>query len=81
MATDRTHAATSWKAITPSDTANIQPTPVNVFVGTGGNVVAEDGEGNQATFTASDGQALPIQPVKILSTGTTATGLIALYNT
>lgn len=80
MASDRTYSAISWAAVTPSDTAYIEPTPVGVYVGAEGNVVAEGSDGVTATFAAEAGAILPIQPRRILSTGTTATGIIALYN-
>lgn len=77
---NRTFSAYRWKAITPSDTATIEPQPVAVFVGGAGNVVAVGDDGVAATFAATAGAVLPIQPHRINSTSTTATGLIALYN-
>lgn len=77
---DRTYAAKQWADITKSDTATIEPIPASVYVGGAGDVVAVGADGTSATFTAADGAILPIQPHKIMSTGTTATGLVALYN-
>lgn len=75
---DKTNSAYRWKAITPG-AGFIEPRPEAVYVGTGGNVVAEGDDGNAETFAAQDGDILPIQPRRI--TSATATGLIALYNT
>ena len=77
---DKTSTAKSWADITPSDTASIEPTPQAVRVNGAGDVVAVGADGVSCTFTAVDGDMLMIQPVKIMATGTTATGLIALYN-
>lgn len=80
MASDRTHTALRWAAITPSDTAPLAPVPVAVYVGGAGNVVAIGDDGVAGTFAVVAGQVLDIQPHRINSTSTTATGLIALYN-
>lgn len=77
---NRTFSATRWAAITPSDSDTIEPFPVAVYCGGDGDVVASGEDGTQATFAVSAGQTLLIQPLRILATGTTATGLIALYN-
>lgn len=69
----------NWAAITPSDTAKLEPIPRGVFVGSSGDVVAVGQDGVSATFAANAGDVLPIQPTKIMATSTTATGLIALY--
>lgn len=77
---DRTYSAVRWKAITPSDTAKIEPRPTGVYASGAGVVIAVGDNGVSAPFGATDGQVLPIQPDQILATGTTATGLVALYN-
>ena len=79
MASDRTYSALKWKPITPSDTANVEPTPSAVFVGGAGTVVAIGEDGVSATFTAAAGSVLPIQPIRITA-ASTATGLIGLIN-
>lgn len=77
---DRTNNAYRWKAITKSDTAWIEPRPDAVFVGGAGDVVAEGDDGNTETFAANGGTVLNIQPRRIKN-ASTATGMIALYNT
>lgn len=69
-------------AITPSDTDTFAQ-GVGVYVGAAGTVsVVPWGAGNSGTavsFTAIAGAVLPIRVVKVNSTGTTATGLVAVY--
>ena len=76
---DALHTAGSWKAISPSDTAKIEPFPRSVYVGGAGTVIAVGQDGVSAPFVAVAGATLPIQPTQVLSTGTTATNLVALY--
>jgi len=80
MSSSKTFPATSWAAITPSDTAGLQKLPASVFVGVGGTVTVKGSDGTSALFTAVSGQILPIQPTFVMATGTAATGLVALYN-
>lgn len=77
---DKVSTALRWKAITPSDTAPIEPRPVAVFVGGGGTVTAIGDDGVSGAFVAVAGQVLQIQPNKVMATGTDATDLVALYN-
>lgn len=76
---DKTNTASTWKAITASDTAKLEPVPAAVFVGTGGDVVAEGQDGVTATFKATSGSMLMIQPVRILTTST-ASDLVGVVN-
>lgn len=75
-----TRSATNWAAITPNDATVLTPRPVALYVGADGNVVAAGDNGATATFAVLAGQVLTIQPSKVLATGTTATGIVALYN-
>lgn len=71
-------AAKRWFAITPAD-SNLAVVPDCVYVGVAGTVIARGDDSTDATFTAMDGQVLPIRPTQI-RTGGTATGLIGLVN-
>jgi hypothetical protein len=67
-------------AITPADGTTIMPTPNAIIVGASGNVafVGQDG----VAFTVNGltaGTIYPIAPSIIKATGTTATGIVALY--
>lgn len=75
-----TVSAHSASAVTPSDTT-ILPVTRALYVGTGGNlsVVMGDDE-NTVTFNnVSSGAIFPIQVFKVLSTGTTASNIVALW--
>ena len=75
-------AAYQATAVTPAD-ATVIPICRSLFVGTGGTVVVHmegNPSGSNSTFlNVSDGAILPVQVDKVLSTGTTATDILALY--
>ena len=77
---DATVSAHSAGAVTPSDSTVLNPTR-GLYVGTGGDVAVK--MANQTTSVifpdVLGGSILPIQVVKVLSTGTTASGMVALY--
>lgn len=77
-----------WEAITPSDTVNfdgstgIGPTVATcdaIFVGGAGVVVAVQSNGRAVAFTAAVGEILPLQAIRVNSTSTAATLLVALF--
>lgn len=65
-------------AVTKSDSTVI-PATRGLYIGVTGDVAVRMAQGNTATFTAVANGIIPIQVDKVLSTGTTATGIIALY--
>tara|TARA_R110002050_G_scaffold280972_1_gene428193 strand:+ start:718 stop:972 length:255 start_codon:yes stop_codon:yes gene_type:complete len=71
--------------ITPSDSAQIQNNARDsrgclVYVGGTGDLAVVTAGGDTVTFTAvPTGMILPVQIIKVLATGTTATSLIALH--
>lgn len=75
-----TVSAHSALAVTPNDSTVI-PVTRALYIGAGGTIVvtmAEDG--NNVTFiNLPEGTIFPIQVSKVLSTGTTATSIVALY--
>ena len=75
---NRTAPATKWLAITNSDTAGLLADARSLYIVTGGNLVIEDVNANTETFPVSAGQILPVSPVRVFATGSTATCL-ALY--
>ena len=69
--------------ITIGDTYNVA---INVYVGVTGDVIVipfdgdETGESNSMTFTAFPaGQVLPVQVRQVVTSGTTATNLSAVF--
>jgi len=69
----------SWVEVTPSDTVDLTSVPRAIHVAVGGNVAMVDGDGNVATIVFGDGEDKRMRPVRINATGTTATGIVALY--
>jgi hypothetical protein len=76
---DATASARRAAAVTLSDTAVIENTRA-LFVGAAGSVKVSMVEGGDVTFVGvSAGTVLPIQVVKVWSTGTSAASILALY--
>jgi hypothetical protein len=62
-----------------SDVNNL-PYPSVIYVGVTGAVNVMTSEGDTATFTGVPaGTVIPVQVIRIFSTGTTATSLVAIY--
>lgn len=82
----RTHPSPSYpsfpngaRAVVKSDSANMV-TPAVIYVGGGGNVRVTTFSGDNVTFVGlGGGTILPVQVVRVWTTGTTATDLIAIY--
>lgn len=73
-------SAYSIVTITPDDNTNITGGTVRaIMVGVAGNVAAIMADGTTGTFPALNaGDIYPFQIARVLSTGTTATGIIGL---
>lgn len=70
---------TQRELITPSDTEDMQKQgAVMLYIGTGGNIKYSQPNGNIITETLTAGYHY-IPMVRVYATGTTATGLYALY--
>jgi len=74
---------TSAVAITPSNTANINP-PRAIYVGVGGNIAmvganAPPGSAGVVWVGCVAGTILPFRPRQVLATGTTAASLLGIY--
>ena len=67
-------------AITPSDAIDLATLPRAIYVGQTGNISVRLASGQSVVFlNAQAGGFLPIRALGINVTGTTATGLIALW--
>ena len=76
------------QAVTPSNTEDIyfvgsEPNkiiPCVIYVGTSGNLKVRTAGGDDVTFNnIQSGSFLPINVVRVFSTGTTATNIVALW--
>ena len=66
--------------VTPSDTVNLSKGAADAFyVTVAGDLVLQGEDGDNATFAVSAATILPCGAGKVLATGTTATGIIAIY--
>lgn len=78
--TSLTAPARDASAVVPSDTVDLTNLPRAIYVGQSGHVSARLPGGQTATFqNAQAGSFLPIRALGINATGTTASGLIALW--
>lgn len=66
--------------VTPSDTV-VQPVPFRaLWIGSSGNVNVQFRDGTSATFVGvGSGYMLPVGGLRVNSTGTTATSILAVY--
>lgn len=71
--------ATSAAAVTPSDASRLQPTKGLTCAVTGTAAVRFEGDSADVTVTINSGVFYPYTVVFVRSTGTTATGIVALY--
>ena len=66
-------------ASTPSDSADLT-TPSVVYVGGSGDVKVTTAQGDTVTFVGViPGGVLPVQVIRVWSTGTTATYMLRIY--
>lgn len=75
---DLTTIPASFANVTPSDTEPLSGRVIGLFVGAAGNVTVKGADGVAATFAASAGQYLVGRFRVVMSTGTTASGIVAL---
>ena len=73
-------------AVTPSDTVNIPAVTGGtnngcvLYIGGAGNVKVLTVGGDEVTFSSAQaGLVIPVQVLKVFSTGTTATNIVALW--
>lgn len=64
--------------ITPSDSAPVNAS-LGLYIGTNGIVKLVGADGVIATFRVGDGQYLTGRIQRVMATGTTATGIVALF--
>jgi hypothetical protein len=65
--------AIAHRAIIPNDTLDLSAPPRVLYCNNAGTVALRDQFGVDLTYTLAQGQILPISPVRVLATGTTAT--------
>lgn len=69
-----------FEAITPNDSNDLAIAARSLYIGTGGNIAVHNSDGDTVLFTnVADGTFLPINTLRVLSTNTTASNIIAIY--
>jgi hypothetical protein len=72
--------ATAMTPVTPDDDNDLlQGVTRSIFVSGGGQLSVFDAHGQSVTLVSGDAQYHPIAVRRVCATGTTATGIIALY--
>jgi hypothetical protein len=72
--------ASNAAAVTPNDSTDLAAVSRALFVGGAGNIAVTMAGGQSITFTGvTAGAVLPIRVSRILSTGTTATSIVAVW--
>lgn len=75
-----TRAAAGIAAVTPNDSTDLPGGPMRgVYVGVAGDVAVIMADGSTGTFTAAANGEHAWKVRRILTTGTTATNMLALY--
>ncbi|MCK0126832.1 hypothetical protein MWU76_20755 [Gelidibacter sp. F2691] len=67
--------------VLPSDLSELPNTAVSIYVEVGGVVVFESVAGSTRSVLVADNSILPVGVRKVMSTGTTATGIHAFVLT
>lgn len=78
-AVNATASADRWAGVTPSDTTDLTAVPKALYIGVAGNISLTGADGATSTFIVASGQTVPLRPRRVRTTGTTATGIVALY--
>ena len=74
-----TSPSSYYAVVSPSDSADLVYVSRGLYVGGAGNITVIDMDGNSVLFTAVPaGTILPIRAARVMSTGTTATAIVAL---
>jgi len=66
-------------AVTPSDASNLSSLGASLYIAVAGDLKVDMADGTTVTFTAHPAGYAPLLVNKVYATGTTATGIIALY--
>lgn len=76
----RTDPAEVWAAVTPSDSVDLPRQRCRgIYVTGAGDVACVGANDAVSVFAFQAGEIKPLGPIRINSTNTTATGIIALY--
>jgi hypothetical protein len=66
-------------AVTPNNGTDLPKRALALYAGVSGNIAVITAKGQTTTIPAIAGMPIPVVVTRVLVTGTTATGIIALY--
>lgn len=70
----------SGASITPDDASDLPVLPRAIYIGSGGDIAVTLADGDSVTLTGvPTGALLPLRTQRVRQTGTSATGLVALW--
>lgn len=70
----------NFQAVTPNDSTDLPGgQSLGLYVGTSGSLVVLDNYGHTVTFANAPVGYHPLRATRVLSTGTTASNIVALY--
>jgi hypothetical protein len=72
-------AARKLVAVTPSNSTDLTDLPKALWIGVAGDISVIAADDTDAVTVAALAGVLPIRVKRVRSTGTTATGIVALY--
>jgi len=76
----RSDPATGFALVTKSDTVALNTPSRALYVGTGGDITVKGGSGQTVLFkSVPAGFILPVEVSYVMSTGTTAADIVALF--
>jgi len=79
MSTDRMNPPGNAAAVTPNDSTDLTNVTRAINVAAAGNVAIDTEAGDSVTLYVAAGIAFPVNARRIKATGTTATGIVALW--
>jgi hypothetical protein len=71
--------ASSAKSVTPNDTTDLDPKPCQLYIGGAGDVKVDMAKTGTAIVFAAASGFLPINVTRVYATGTTASGIVAIW--
>ena len=66
-------------AVTPNDSADLADIPKALLIGVGGTLTITAADDTSSVALTVSAGVLPVRAKRVFATGTTATGIVALY--
>lgn len=73
------YSARRLVAVTPNDSADLTVIPKALLIGVGGTLTITAADDTSSVALTVSAGVLPVRAKRVFATGTTATGIVALY--